>query len=97
MTMLQFHSPQPSGIDRRYHPSHHELLERVWGEFHEMPCLRLTAAQAQRLFGLSADVCERILAGLVADGRLACENQRYRLNDARCWPAGRINARAAGH
>lgn len=95
--MLQFHSPQPSGIDRRYQPSHHELLERVWGEFHEMPCLRLTAAQAQRLFGLSADVCERILAGLVADGRLACENQRYRLNDARCWPAGRINARAAGH
>ena len=95
--MLDVHSPQPSSVDRRKHASRYELLDRVYGEFHEMPCLRLTAAQAQRLFGLSADVCEGILAGLVADGRLACENQRYRLNDARCWPVGRINARTAGH
>jgi hypothetical protein len=62
-----------------------------------MPCLRLTAAQAQRLFGLSADVCERILAGLVADGRLACENQRYRFNDARSWPTERMRAGVVAH
>ena len=28
------------------------LLRRVSGEYYEMPCLRLTRGQAQRLFGL---------------------------------------------
>ena len=35
-----------------------------------MPCLRLTPGQAQRLFGLRADVCARVLAGLVDEGTL---------------------------
>jgi hypothetical protein len=97
MTMLDVHSPQPSRIDRRNHSSRLELLERVYGEFQEMPCLRLTAAQAQRLFGLRADVCERLLTGLVADGWLVCESQRYRFNDARRWPTGRMRAGAFAH
>jgi hypothetical protein len=97
MTMLDVHSPRPSRIDRRDDSSRHELLERVYGEFREMPCLRLTAAQARRLFGLRADVCERILAGLVADGRLACESQCYRFIDGRNWPAGRLRAGVLAH
>jgi hypothetical protein len=58
------------------------LIERVAGEFNEMRCLRLTAPQAQRLFGLRADVCHRVLAGLVADGTLVHGTDgRYRLSE----------------
>jgi hypothetical protein len=43
---------------------------RVQSEFREMPGLRLTLAQAARLFGLSQDACGRILSDLVADDLL---------------------------
>lgn len=42
-----------------------QMLQRIQGEFVEMPGLRLTAAQAQRLWGLDADICSRLLAALV--------------------------------
>ena len=42
-----------------------EVLQRIQGEFVEMPGLRLTAAQAQRLWGLDRDVCDALLAALV--------------------------------
>jgi len=95
--MLDVQLPQPTRIDRRNQSSRDALRERVYGEFHEMSCLRLTAAQARLLFGLRADVCERILTGLVANGRLTYESQRYRFNDARSWPAGRLPATALAH
>ena len=77
--------------DRRAHPAREALVERVSGEFHEMPCLRLTLAQAQRLFGLRADVCQRVLSALVSDGTLTRDtDQRYRLNDCDRWPVGRM-------
>ena len=41
------------------------LLRRIQGEFREMPGLRLTCRQAQRLWNLDALVCESILAALV--------------------------------
>ena len=31
------------------------LVQRIDGEYHEMPGLKLTEAQAQRLWGLDAD------------------------------------------
>ena len=43
-----------------------EVLRRVQSEFLEMPGLRLTGAQARRLWGLDADVCEALL-GLLVD------------------------------
>ena len=46
------------------------LVRRVRGEFLDMPGMRLTLAQAQRLFGLRVDICERILLELVRDGFL---------------------------
>ena len=95
--MLDVHSPQAFRIDRRTQSSRDDLLERVYGEFFEMPCLRLTAAQTQRLFGLRGDVCQRILAALVAGGSLTCEDQRYRLNDARNWPTHHRHAPATTH
>ena len=42
-----------------------EVLRRVKGEYLEMPGLRLTIAQAQRLWGLDRAVCDALLGTLV--------------------------------
>ena len=44
-----------------------DLLRRVRGEFYEMPGLRLTLAQACRLWQLDAQTCEEILDRLVSE------------------------------
>ena len=46
------------------------LLNRIRGEYLEMPGLRLTLAQAQRLWNQPGDVCEYVLTRLVDDGFL---------------------------
>jgi hypothetical protein len=43
-----------------------DVLRRVQGEFLEMPGLRLTESQAQRLWGLDAAACRALLGELVA-------------------------------
>ena len=45
-------------------------VRRVRAEFEEMPCLRLSDAQARTLFGLPDRVCGWVLARLEADGFL---------------------------
>jgi hypothetical protein len=67
--------------ERRDGATRQALLRRVYGEFQEMPCLRLTGPQARRLFGLRSDVCQRVLASLVRDEKLVCDGERYRLSD----------------
>jgi hypothetical protein len=47
-------------------PHSHPLIERIQGEFREMPGLKLTPVQAQRLFGLSDPECESLLRWLAA-------------------------------
>jgi hypothetical protein len=42
-----------------------DVLQRIQGEYSEMPGLRLTAAQAQRLWGLERAVCDELLGALV--------------------------------
>jgi hypothetical protein len=42
-----------------------EVLCRVQGEFMEMPGLRLTEAQARRLWGLDAATCSALLGALL--------------------------------
>lgn len=42
-----------------------ELLQRAQGEFLEMPGLRLTPAQAQRLWGLRSSTCDMVLTMLL--------------------------------
>lgn len=42
-----------------------EVLQRIQGEYAEMPGLRLTPAQAQRLWGLDRATCEQLLRALV--------------------------------
>jgi hypothetical protein len=42
------------------------VIERVRGEFNEMPGLRLTPEQAARLWGLDLMACTEVLNRLVA-------------------------------
>ncbi len=48
----------------------HELLERVEGEYREMPGLSVTAPQAERLWGLDSTTCGFVLTTLIQRGIL---------------------------
>jgi hypothetical protein len=48
-----------------------EVVQRVQGEFLEMPGLRLTAAQARRLWTLDETACNQVLGALVDSRFLA--------------------------
>ena len=43
-----------------------DVFRRVQGEFLEMPGLRLTEAQARRLWGMETELCSALLGELVA-------------------------------
>jgi hypothetical protein len=47
------------------HQAISDVLQRVQGEYIEMPGLRLTTAQAQRLWGLDQAACDALLGALV--------------------------------
>jgi len=51
-----------------------DLLRRVQAEFLEMPGLRLTRAQARRLWALDDTLCEAVLSALV-DARFLVESR----------------------
>jgi hypothetical protein len=51
--------------ERRNLLSRAELVRRIEVEYREMPGLRLTLPQAQRLFALREDICVRVLTNLV--------------------------------
>jgi len=44
-----------------------ELIMRVQGEYREMPGLKLTEVQAQRLWGLDDRTCALVLSALVEE------------------------------
>jgi hypothetical protein len=52
--------------------AHDLMLERIYGEFLEMPGLRLTTEQAQRLWGLDAQTCRYVLDVLIEARFLYC-------------------------
>ena len=58
------------------------VVERVRGEFNEMPGLRLTPKQAARLWGLDPAACEEVLERLIESSFLR-------------WSAGAVVRRAA--
>ncbi len=71
------------------------MLIRIQGEFLEMPGLRLTLTQAQRLWNLDQVVCEALLAALVdvrflieSDGRFLQRTDA--IASARLRSAGRF-------
>ena len=53
------------------------LLERVRGEFREMPGLRLTFAQACRLWQMDSTTCGVVLERLTDDGVLLRTRQGH--------------------
>ena len=48
----------------------HDVVQLIRMEYLEMPELELTLWQAQRLWNLSADLCDRSLTFLIGDGFL---------------------------
>jgi hypothetical protein len=56
---------RPAMANAEMSPLREALLRRIEVEYHDMPGLRLTRAQAQRLFGLREDICVRVLETLV--------------------------------
>ena len=50
------------------------ILRRIQGEYKEMPGLRLTIAQAQRLWGLDRAECDAVLGALV-DAKFLIRNR----------------------
>ena len=51
-----------------------DVLLRVQGEYREMPGLKLTDAQAQRLLGIDCDTCAVVLSTLLERGFLRRTN-----------------------
>ena len=49
------------------------LQRRIDAEFTDLPGLKLTLAQAARLFNLDRSRCEQVLRALVINGDLACD------------------------
>lgn len=60
-----------------------DLLDRIRGEFLEMPGLHLTAPQARRLWSLDHETCERLLERLLAS-RFLCRTRHgaFRLSSS---------------
>ena len=54
-----------------------DLCERVRGEYREMPGLRLTLAQASRLFNMEATHCSAVLQALVRRGVLWTNGREF--------------------
>ncbi len=51
-------------VDRPAERDIHGLMRRIQSEYREMPGLRLTLPQAQRLWGLDRLKCEEVLRNL---------------------------------
>lgn len=58
-------------------PMTDNLRDRVRGEYREMPRLRLTVAQAARLFNLDHAQCGQLLDTLVTDGAICTNGREY--------------------
>ena len=60
----EINAPAPS--IKETDPGTEAILRRIQGEFLEMPGLRLTEAQARRLWGLDPPTCSALLDALIA-------------------------------
>jgi hypothetical protein len=54
-----------------------EAVQLIQMEYAEMPDLKLTFRQAQRLWSLSTDSCERALTSLVGSGFLSLTSSGF--------------------
>ncbi|MBI2186583.1 MAG: hypothetical protein HYU37_05590, partial [Acidobacteria bacterium] len=53
------------------------VYARIRAEYHEMPGMRLTVAQAARLFNLEPDCCAQVLDTLVSHGALWTNGREF--------------------
>jgi hypothetical protein len=75
-------------------PKNNLLLRRIRAEYLEMPGLRLTLEQAQRLCGVEGTLCKRLLDALV-DARFLCiksDGAYARASDGELPPAFQAKA-----
>src|SRR5687767_10180303 len=70
------------------------LESRVLGDFLERPELTLSFDQAQRLWGLDAATCTRVLETLVARGFLCLDTEGRYARPTDRWPAAFRMAKA---
>ena len=54
-----------------------DLQARIRAEFSEMPGLKITLAQACRLFNAQRSQCERVLAGLMRNDELSSRGDLF--------------------
>jgi hypothetical protein len=85
----------PDPVAARSELDLHVLQVRVTAEFDEMPGLKLTLAQAARLFSIDAASCASVLGVLVERGVLVTNGRAFARTDivARCaWirPRSRV-------
>jgi hypothetical protein len=67
----------PARDDSGEHGRLLRLIQRARAEFNEMPGLRLTVAQAARLWALDPGTAAAMLAALVGTGFLMKHGERY--------------------
>jgi hypothetical protein len=72
-----------------------DLQTRIRAEFAEMPGLKLTLAQACRLFNAERADCEPLLMALVMGHELACFGELFMRADCGCRFAGEEAGRLA--
>ena len=66
-------------------PPDRDLERRIRGEFREMPGLRLSRAQAMRLWSADPAACGRVLDGLIEAGFLRLDQfSRYAFSHKSC-------------
>lgn len=72
------------------------LLQRIRTEFLEMPGLRLTRRQAERLWAVDQATCARVLDELIEAGFLtrAADGRYFRRPDSADWPTDLRTAKA---
>ena len=69
---------------------HTRIIDRIRGEYLEMPGLSLTSAQAQRLCGVDQSVCKVVLDALVEAQFLAVNaHGMYARASEGAWPRPR--------
>jgi hypothetical protein len=73
-----------------------DLLRRVRAEYLEMPGLRLTAQQAQCLFGLDAESCDAVLGTLRSDVSNGTAGSRFDMHTSKGNAAGCLRAAHPG-
>ena len=69
------HAPAPATAADQF--GEQTLRTRISAEFREMPGLKITLAQASRLFSMAPDPCHRVLSGLVARGVLSTDGRTF--------------------